>query len=141
MIDEAIQALQAHALSCSYGEGQIKLAPDYPTESAAALPMSIAHLGGGTSTAMNSTTVLFLPVVFVDFHFSRASLTNAYRQIDAVIRDYMRRLAGDPQLGGVVDTIVFPVTWSEPTAVQYNTIETLMVRFSVPLKTLETPIT
>jgi hypothetical protein len=141
MIDDAIQIIQAHALDCSYGDGQVKLAPAYPTESAAALPMSIAHLGNGQAIAMNSTTTQFMPVVFVDFHFARVNLTNAYRQIDSVIRDFCRRLGGDPNLSGVVDTIIFPVTWSEPTAVQYNTIETLMVRFSVPLKTLETPIT
>jgi hypothetical protein len=141
MIDDAIQRLQEHALACSYGEGRVKYAPDYPVDSAAVLPMSIAHFGGGEFTAMNATTCQFMPNVFVDFHFNRSVLATAYRQIDAVVLDFAKRLSGDPTLGDVVDTIVFPVAFSEPQAIEYNTIQTLMIRFTVPLKTLETPTT
>ena len=137
MIDAAIQRLQAIALECD--DVTIKHAPDYPTEDAAVLPFSIAHLGSGTAQADNATTCRFLPIVFVDFHFSRVSIGNAYKQIDKVAIEYTRRLAGDPTLGGAVDTIVFPISF-QVLAAEWDRVSTQMLRFSVPLKTLENPI-
>ena len=50
------------------------------------------------------------------------------------------RLAGDPTLGGTVDTIVFPVSFAV-SAVQWNTIPTQMISFTIPVKYRESPIT
>jgi hypothetical protein len=138
MIDNAIKRLQAIALACE--DVKIKHAPDYPIDDAAVMPFSIAHLISGTSQADNASTCRFLPVVAVDFHFSRVSIGNAYKQIDLIAIEYARRLSGDPTLAGAVDTIVFPVSF-QVVAAEWDRVATQMLRFSVPLKTLETPRT
>lgn len=132
----AIQRLQVLALA---SDADMKIAPDTPIEDASALPMSIAHLAEGEGTASNSTTLRFEPVINVDFHFNRTWLKQAYTQIDNVALAYMARLAGDPTLAGAVDTIQFPVSFTVG-AVEYDKVTTMMLRFSVPVKTLETPI-
>ena len=136
-VDAAIQRLQAIALECT--GVTIKHAPDYPIEDAAVLPFSIAHLTDGTFQADNASTVRFLPTVAVDFHFSRVSLANAYAQIDAIALEYPRRLGADPTLGGAVDTIVFPASFTV-SAADWDRVTTLLLRFSIPLKTLENPL-
>lgn len=136
----AIQRLQYHALNCSSGTVTIRRAPDHPVEDAGVLPMSIAHLSSGQGIANNATTLQFMPVVNVDFHFPRESLTLAYKNADEVALTFSQRLAGDPNLNGTVDTVVFPFTF-EVGVVDYDEIQTMMLRFSVPLKTLETPTT
>lgn len=138
---EAIKRLQELAQSCSWGDGQIHYAPDYPVENAAVLPFSIAHFGDGSATAADASFVKFMPNIFVDFFFARAQLSTAYRQMDSVIEQYPKLLAGDPTLADTVVTIRFPITWTEPTRQTYNTLDTLMVRFTVPIKTLPTPTT
>ena len=135
----AIQRLQTLALACSSSDVTIRRAPDYPVEDASILPMSIAHMTSGTGNANNATTLQFMPVVNVDFHFNRAFLKEAYADIDEIALTFSQRLAGDPNLNGTVDTVVFPVSF-EVGVVEYDAITTLMLRFSVPLKTLETPI-
>lgn len=135
----AIQRLQALALACSSNDVTIRRAPDHPVEDAGVLPMSIAHLASGTGNTNNATTLQFMPVVNVDFHFNRAYLKEAYADIDEIALTYSQRLAGDPNLNGTVDTVVFPISF-EVGVVDYDAIQTLMLRFSVPLKTLETPI-
>ena len=137
MIDDAIKRLQAISLACT--DVKIKHAPDQPVEDAAVLPFSIAHLTEGTATADNATTLRFLPTVTVDFHFSRVSLRNAYAQVDLIAREFPRRLAADPTLAGAVDTIVFPVSFNVAAA-EWDRVTTIVLRFQVPLKTLETPI-
>ena len=138
MIDAGIQRLQAIALACE--DVKIKHAPDYPTDDAAVLPFSIAHLVNGSFQADNASTCRFLPIVGVDFHFSRVSVGNAYKQADLIAIEYARRLAADPTLAGAVDTIVFPVSF-QITPAEWDRVPTLMLRFSVPLKTLENPRT
>jgi hypothetical protein len=132
MIENAVKRLQVLALSCA----EIKHAPDYPTEDAAVLPFAVAHLSSGTASPDNKTTLRFLPIVNVDFHFSRVNLANAYRQASAVALEYSAKLGGDPTLAGAVDTIVFPVTF-DVAAAEWDRVTTLMLRFSIPLKTLE----
>lgn len=140
VLDDAVARLQELALDCVVGDIRIKHAPDYPIEDAAVLPMSIAHLGGGTFQ-MASDFGKFFPSVYVDFHVNRINLKRAYAELDSLIYQYCLRLAGDPTLDSTIATIVFPVTWSDPAPTQYDQITTLMVRFTVPLKTLETPVT
>jgi len=137
-IDTAIQRIQTLALASS---NHMKLAPDKPIDNAGTLPMCIAHLGGGQFTAANSTTNIFIPTIFVDFHFNRSWLKQAFTQIDEIVPAFSNLLAGDPTLDGSRDTIVFPVTFEAPTPVDFDGIQTLMVRFNVPVKSLETPVT
>lgn len=143
VIDSAISRLQAIAIACTLSSTDstimLKAAPDKPIEDAAALPMAIAHLGNGEGTANNATTLQLMPTVYVDVHFSRISMKYTYSLIDEFIPQYMKRLAGDPTLAGAVDTIVFPVSWTIGAA-EWDKTVTQMVRFTVPLKTLETPI-
>jgi len=136
-IDTAIQRIQTLALASS---SDMKLAPDKPITNAATLPMSLAHLGGGQSAATNSTTNVFIPTIFVDFYFNSSWLKQAFTQIDSVIVNFANRLAGDPTLNGTRDTIVFPVTWEAPSTAEIGGIDMLMVRFNVPVKSLETPV-
>lgn len=137
-IDGAIQRLQTLALAST--DVTIRAAPDYPVEGADWLPMSIAHLGIGALTEVEATFATHLLSVFVDVHFSIASLKAAYAQIDLFIPEYLKRLAGDPTLNDTVDTIVFPVTW-QVLAMEWDQLVTAGVRITVPLKILETPTT
>ncbi len=137
-IDNAIARLQDIILSSS--DVTIKAAPDYPISDAAALPLAIAHVGNGNLQADNKTTARIITNIFVDVHFPRQLLKSTYQQIDALIIEYARRLAGDPTLNGTVQNIVFPVTWEAPAPVQWDSVQTQMVRFTIPVKTLETPI-
>jgi len=137
-IDNAIAILQDHALAST--DLTIKAAPDYPVSSAGALPMAIAHLSAGAGTAMDASSVMLLANVNVDFHFSRTSMKLAYTQIQACAVEYLQRISGDPTLGGTVDTIVFPVTF-EVLPTEWDSVPTQMLQFTIPLKTLETPIT
>jgi len=139
VIDTAIVRLALLALACSSSDVTIKFAPVKPVDDATTLPLVISHIISGQGNANNSTTLQFEPVVAVDFHFSRISLRQAYTEIDAVVPAYMARLAGDPTLGGAVDTIQFPVTY-EVTPADWDKVTTQMLRFSIPLKTLETPV-
>lgn len=139
VIDNAIARLQDLALAIPSSDVVIRSAPDYPVESAGVLPLAIAHMVDGSLIATNATVTHLFPTVAVDFHFNRADLKKAYQDIDATIPAYGLRLSGDPTLNGTVDSIVFPVTFAV-SAQQWNTVETIMLRFSVPLKTLETPI-
>lgn len=137
MIDNVINALQSMALACT--GVAIKRAPKYPVEDASALPFSVAHLTDGTASADNAATCRLLTTIAVDFHFSRINLANAYKQIDALAYEYSKRLAGNPTLGGTVDTIVFPVSYSVAAA-EWDKITTIMLRFTIPIKSLESVI-
>jgi hypothetical protein len=141
VIDNAIARLQDIALACT--SVTIKSAPDYPIENADPFPMAITHLAEGEAFAVNSSTLQFMPTVNVDFHFSRINLKQAYQQSDLIALEYLQRLAGDPTLNGVVDTIQInganPVTFAvEP--VDWGGVISQMLRFVVQLKTLETPL-
>ena len=133
----AIQRIQALALASS---SDLKLAPDTPITNAAALPISLAHLGSGQSNAANSTTNVFIPNITVSFYFNPSSLQKAFTQIDTIIPAFANRLAGDPNLNGTVDTVVFPITWTDPAAAELGGIDCLLVEFTIPIKTLETPV-
>lgn len=140
VIDNAIARLQALALACSSSDVVIRSAQTLPTGDAVNLPMAVAHITSGQATAMNKTDMKFEPVVSIDFHFNRSSLRQAYKEIDIIAVEYPKRLAGDPTLSGTVDTIQFPVTF-DVSPVEWDRIQTQMLRFSVSLKTLETPTT
>ena len=137
-VDLAIERLQDLALAST--DVTIKAAPDYPVSDAGVLPISIAYLSSGEADCMESSTVRFFPSVNVDFHFSSISLKNAYTQINACAAEFARRLGGDPTLDGSVDTITFPVSFIVGPA-QWDSITTMLLRFTIPLKTLESPIT
>lgn len=136
-VDNAVSRLQAIALSST--DLTIKAAPDKPISSAGALPLSIAHLASGEGDAI-ADWVEARVVVNVDIHFSRSSMKQAYTLIDAFAIEYLRRLAGDPSLNSTIDTIIFPVTFTV-TPTTWDSIETQMLRFSVPIKSKEAKIT
>ena len=138
VIDDAITKLQAHALALT--DTEINGAPDKPIESASVLPLAIAHISEGTGQADDVTTARLLLTVSVDIHVSRAIMKSAYTQINNIIPEYLKRLAGDPTLGGTVDTINFPVSFAVSPAV-WDAVTTQMISFKVPLKFLETPTT
>lgn len=136
VIDNAIQRLQVLALASS---SDIRSAPDYPVDDAKNLPLVITHIANGEGTAVNATDCQFEPVISVDFHFSRVILKDAYQKIDALIPAFIQRLAGDPTLNGTIDTIQFPVSF-EVLPAEWDRVTTEMARFTIPVKTLETPI-
>jgi hypothetical protein len=138
-IDDAINRLQHLALRCT--SVRIKSAPDFPVEDAGMLPLSIAHAVQGEITVGDASTVGFVPcTISVDFYFNRVSMKQAYEQIDAIIDEYGRRLAGDPTLNGKVDTIIFPVPYSVRPAT-WDKVATQMLQFLVSVKVLDTPQT
>jgi hypothetical protein len=138
VIDDAILRLQTLALAITSED--VRAAPSYPTESAPVLPLAIAYIAEGTGQADDITTARLLLTINVDFHVRRDSMKSAYTQLNNIIPEYLKRLAGDPTLNGAVDTIVFPVSFSV-TPAQWNTVVTQMVSFSIPLKFIETPTT
>jgi len=141
VIDNAIARLQELALVSGTTDGVvIKYAPNYPVDDASVLPLSIAHIINGQTSNDNATTVRLQPTIAVDFHFSRLHLKQTYTEIDAVAVNFSKLLGGDPTLNGTVDTVNFPVSFSV-TPAQWDTVTTQMLRFEVPVKTLETPAT
>lgn len=147
VIDNAVARLQD--ISQAMTSVTIKSAPDYAIENADPLPMSVAYLASGSFQAMNATTTIFLPVINVEFHFSRQNLKQAYKDIYAVALEFSQRLHGDVTLNGYVDTIftsdnqsipytVRPYSWGKPT----NTAPeffTQMLLFEIPFKYITTP--
>lgn len=137
-VDAAVQRLQALSLACTSVD--IKKAPDYPIDSAAPCPFSIAHITGGSIHSINASAGKFNPTINVDFLFSRTNLALAYKQIDALVLEYAQRLLGDPRLNNTVETIVFPVTFDNgPT--EWDDVVLQLLSFHVTVKTLETPTT
>ncbi len=137
VIDDAIEKLQAHALACT--STTIRAAPDYPPEDASILPLAVAYIAEGTGQADNATTARLLFTVNVDIHFSRVTLKGAYMQLNAIIPEYLKRLAGDPTLGGTVETINFPVSFRVVPA-EWGSLVTSMAQFQIQLKFMETSI-
>ena len=129
IINDAVVKLQQHALALT----DVKAAPDRPVEDAAILPLSIAHIMEGTAQADDATTARLLLTVGVDIHVNRGIMKLAYKQLDELIPEFLKKLAGDPTLGGTVDTIVFPVTFTVTPAI-WDKIVTQMVSFRVQLK-------
>jgi hypothetical protein len=138
IIDDAIGRLQYHALAIT--SETVRGAPSYPTEDASVLPLAIAYIANGTGSADDASTARLLLTVNVDFHVNRMSMKSAYTQLNNIIPEYLRRLAGDPTLNAKVDTIVFPVSFTVMPA-QWDKVVTQMASFQVPLKFRETPTT
>ena len=138
IIDDAIVKLQAHALALS--TINVRGAPAYPTDDATILPLVITHITEGTVMADSATNARLLYTIAVDFHVSRISMRSAYTDVDKIIPEFSLRLAGDPTLGGTVDTIVFPFSFSVSGAM-WNKQTTHMVSFKIPVKFMEAPTT
>lgn len=150
-IDDAIARIQeiSLALTTIPQAARIMQAPNYPMEAPPAFPASIAFLSGGEFTLGNASIHHNFPIVSVEFHFSRVNLTLCYQQINAVVIEFPQRLAGDPRLGGAVDTIVGgmdsrilyavrPFVWAQASQTQ-SQITSQMLGFSVPIKLLKAP--
>ena len=101
--------------------------------------MAIAHLSSGEADTI-SDWAQGRYNINVDFHFSRTSLKQAYTQIDACAEEFIRRLAGDPSLNNTIDTIIFPITFVV-TPTQWDSIETQMLSFTIPIKAMKGKIT
>lgn len=138
IIDDAIVKIQTHALALS--DEDIKGAPNYPVEDASVLPLVITYIAEGTGQADDATEARLLLTIGCDFHVNRSPIKGAYEQLQGIIPEFLRRLAGDPTLGATVDTIVFPVSFTVQPA-QWNTVTTQMAAFRIQLKFREDPIT
>ena len=141
-IDLAVSALQDLSLACT--SVAIKSAPDYPIENADPFPFSVAYFSNGTFYAVNSDTLSFFPVMVIEFHFSRVNLKRAYQNINSIALEFARKLAGNPTLNSTVATI--KMTQSEPirftvSPFKWGNIDSEMLKFEIPVKTLETPST
>ena len=135
IIDNAITRLQQIALECA----PVKSAPQQPPESAAVLPVSVAHIVSGNGEVQSRGEVQMILNIGVDIHVNMQTLKSAYDQMNTIIPAYLKRLAGDPTLNSSVATIVYPVTF-EIVATQWNTTPTLMAGFTVPIKFREDTI-
>lgn len=138
VVDTAIARLQDLVQSCT--DTVVKSAPDYPIEDATSLPLAITHITNGTGVKNEYTTVQLIVNLSVDVHFARVNLKDCYQRIDKFIPEFLCRLGGDSTLNGAIDTINWPVSFTVAPA-QWDAITTQMVSFTVPIKTLETPIT
>lgn len=138
VIDDAIVKIQTHALAITAEE--IRSAPSKPIESASVLPLAITYIAEGSAQADDITTCRLLYTINTDFHVRRDIMKAAYTQLDNIIPEFCQRLAGDPTLGGTVDTIVFPISFSVGPA-QWDAVVTQMASFSIPIKIITTPTT
>lgn len=140
-LDNAIGRIQDIALSCT--DTIIKSAPDFPIENADACPFVITHLAEGDGW-VNASTLQFMPVVNADFYFNRVNLKQAYQQSDAVALEFLQRLAGDPTLNGLVDTIQIgrddPVHFSVAPD-EYGSVVLQKLQFSIRIKVLSATTT
>ena len=98
IIDEAIAEIQDHIEGLSTN---IKSAPAYPTEDAGVLPLGITHIASGTGSADNATDCRLLLNISADIHLDRTNLAMTYQQINSIIPEFLKRLAGDPTPGCV----------------------------------------
>jgi hypothetical protein len=146
-INNAIARIQDISLAMT--SVKIKSAPDFPIENIDPLPMSVAYLAGGRAQAVNASTVNFFPNVNVEFHFNRLNLKQAYQQINAVALEFSKRICGDVNLQGIVDTAItsedssFPFTvrpynWGKPHGSNVDFF-TQMLLFELSLKIIEVP--
>lgn len=132
----AISRLQALVLACT--SVSVKAAPDYPTEDNTLMPLAIAHIMSGDGQCDNATMVRLRLTVGVDVHFSAASIKQAYTQITALIPEFIKRVSADPTLNGNCDTVIFPMTY-EVTRFDWAGVDTMALRFVVPIKLLDEP--
>ena len=130
-IDDVITRLQTLALLSA--DVTINSAPQTPPESASVLPLSVAWISGGDVTAVAYGDVKMILTIRVDIHVSRTNNKSAFTQINGIIPDFMKRLAGDPSLNGEASTIVFPAT-IEVSPAEWNSVQTLMAAFTIPIK-------
>lgn len=141
-IDNAIARLQDLVQECT--GVAIKSAPDYPIENADPFPMSAAYLSSGRARFTNASTVHVFPVITLEIHFSRVNIKNTYQNINAIALELPRRLAKDPTLNGNVSTILATpeneLVW-EVAPFNWGSIQSEMLKFSIPFKTLQTPTT
>ena len=138
IIDDAIVKIQNHALALT--SETIRSAPYRPVDNAGALPLVITYIAEGTGQADDASTARLLMTINADFHVNRTSMKSAYTQLNNIIPEFLKRLAGDPTLGGTVDTINFPVSFTV-TPAQWDAVVTQMASFSIPVKFIETPTT
>jgi hypothetical protein len=122
----------------------IKSAPDYPGENAEPLPFCVVYAANGAFHATNATVLHNFPVIAVEFHFSRLNLKQMQQQINTVVYEFPRRLAGDPTLDGNVITVLM----TQENQVEYTSgpfewagVTTHRLLFPVPIKLRPTPQT
>lgn len=134
IVDTAIQRVQTLAKACAFEASGRKVgAPDYPTEDAGTLPLSIAYIASGTATDLEASSTKLIINIGCDVHFDRQLLRLTYQAIDIFIPDFVQRLGGDPTLGGSVSTIIYPVTFNVAPA-EWNTVVTQCASFVIPVK-------
>jgi hypothetical protein len=137
VVDTAIARIQAIALACA----GINAAPTLPTANGGVLPMVITHITDGRGSPDDATGMRLLPNIAAEFIFPDNNLAATYTQIDALIPEFMQRLAGDPTLKGAVSTINGEVTFTVSDGLKWDTLNVRVVAFTIPLKFMLTPTT
>lgn len=141
-IDNAVARIQELALAMT--EIEIKSAPDYPIENADPFPFVASFPVSGEFWVDNATLLHNFPVVRIEFHVSRGNIKIMQQQVNAIIHEFPRRLAGDPKLASSIDTS--KMTKDEPVPYtsgigEWGAIKSQMVVFNLPLKIRQAPIT
>jgi hypothetical protein len=134
IIDDACMRVQDLVLAVT--DEVVKTAPDYVVDDAMGqMPMSNVYLKDGEVTAMDASGTKWLASLACDVFFNRTSVRQAYKQIHAFTPDFIKRLGGDPTLGGKVSNIVYPVKFSVKPATFDNDQGLYMcVSFDIPIK-------
>lgn len=141
-IDDAIARIQYHVSSCV--DVVFKSYPNYPIENADPFPMSVGYVSNGSFWFTNATIHHNMPIIRMEFHFSRVNLKQSYQQIDAVVLELPRRLAADPTLNGTVETINAgrdnPINYSSR-PFDWGKVQSELLQLEIPIKLLKAPIT
>ena len=144
-IDDAVERLQElSAAMTSLPDGtRVNARSTYPVETSQPYPFSVAYVSGGTWRLTNKTMLHNFPVISVEFHFTRANLSLAYKQINAVVFEFPQRIAGDSTLAANVQTVKAGQDEDSPFVARpfdYGGIKSQMLRFDITLKLLQSPL-
>lgn len=134
-IDNAVARIQELALAMS--SISIKSAPDYPIENADPFPFVASFPTSGEFWVDNASLMHNFPVVRIEFHLSRVNIKQMQQQINAIVYEFPRRLAGDPTLNATIDTSKMtrdePVTYTTVVS-DWGAVKSHTMVFSLPLK-------
>lgn len=100
-IEAAITKLQTHALALT----GMKDAPDQPPETINVFPFSIAYERTAETLQRGYGFADDIVTLWVEFHVARQLLQGGVQTAMALRDPFLKKLIGDPTLGGSVSTI------------------------------------
>ena len=125
---DVIDNLQAHALSLSV----VNSAPTNPTETEPRFPFAISYPRTASNLMIQSAGWgKGIHTVWTELHFNRSILPVAVAQAIPVFEAFMRKLVGDPTLGGAGTITDIGYTFGR---LEWGEVETIGWRIEIGVK-------